>query len=103
METSSYLADVLWRRWLCRDLKEDDLVLIVDENISRGQWCLRHVVLVHKAKDGHVRSAGIKEWPSDQADFQAVFLGELFIVRISIEIYRLYVTNVLVFCSQVIC
>ena len=46
-------ADVFWRRWLreyvltlqkhhkwfsfCRDLKEDDLVVIVDENIPRGQ------------------------------------------------------------------
>ena len=71
-----YLADVFWRRWLreylptlqkrqrwfyvCRDLKEDDLVLIVDENIPRGQWRLGRVVLVHKAKDGHVRSAVIK-------------------------------------------
>lgn len=49
-----YLADVFWGRWLreylptlqkrhkwfsdCRDLKEDNLVLIVDENIPRGQW-----------------------------------------------------------------
>ena len=71
-----YLADVFWRRWLreylptlqkrqrwfyvCRDLKEDDLVLIVDENIPRGQWRLGRVVLVHKAKDGHVRSAVVK-------------------------------------------
>ena len=37
LETSSYLADVLWRHWLCRDLKENDLVLIVDENIPQGQ------------------------------------------------------------------
>lgn len=71
-----YLADVFWRRWLreylptlqkrqrwfsvCRVLKEDDLFLIVDENIPRGQWRLGRVVVVHKAKDGHVRSAVIK-------------------------------------------
>ena len=71
-----YLADVFWRRWLrgylptlqkrhkwfsvCRYLKEDDLVLIVDENIPRGQWRLGRVVLVHKGKGGHVRSAVIK-------------------------------------------
>ena len=71
-----YLHDVFWRRWLreylptlqirhkwssvCRDMKEGDLVLIVDENIPRRQWRLGRVVLVHRAKDGHVRSAVIK-------------------------------------------
>ena len=70
------LADVFWRRRLreylptlqkrhkwfsvCHDLKEDDLVLIVDENVPRGQWRLGRVVVVHKAKDCHVRSAVIK-------------------------------------------
>ena len=29
---------------------EDDLVLVVDENIPRGQWRLGRVVLVHKGK-----------------------------------------------------
>ena len=67
---AQYLADVFCRRWLreylpklqkrykgfslCRDLKDDELVLIIDENIPRGQWRLGRVVVVHKAKDGHV-------------------------------------------------
>ena len=37
------------------------------------------------------------ERPPDQADFQGLFLGELFIVRLSIELCRLYVTNFLFF------
>ena len=43
-----------------------------------------------------------EERPPDQADFQGLFLGELFIVRLSIELCRLYVTNFLVFRSQVV-
>ena len=36
------------------------MVLIVDENIPRGQWRLGRVVLVHKAKDGHAQNEVIK-------------------------------------------
>ena len=38
--------------------------------------------------------------PPDQADFQTVFLGELFIVRVSIEFCTLFVTNFLVFVPK---
>ena len=43
-----------------RDLKKDDLVLIVEENSPRGRWPLGRVVRVYEAKDGHVRSVEIK-------------------------------------------
>lgn len=71
-----HLANIFWKRWLAeylstlqkrhklssirRHLKEDDLVLIVEENSPRGQWPLGRVVEVYQAKDGYVRSAKIK-------------------------------------------
>ena len=71
-----YLANIFWKRWLAeylstlqkrhkwssirRHLREDDLVLIVEENSPRGQWPLGRVVEVYQAKDGYVRSAKIK-------------------------------------------
>ena len=71
-----YLADIFWRRWLreymstlqkhhkwnstSRDLKKDNLVLIVDENSPRSWWPLGRVVWVYEAKDGHVRSVEFK-------------------------------------------
>ena len=112
LETSSIPCWCLLRRWLreylltlqkrhkwfsfCRDLKEDDLVLIVDENIPRGQWRSGRVVLVHKAKDGHVRSAVIKT----RSSHLTRPISKLFIVRMSIEFCRLYVTNFLVFVPK---
>ena len=70
------LADIFWRRWLreymstlqkrhnwnstSRNLKKDDLVLIVEENAPRGRWLLGRIVRVYEANDGHVRSAAIK-------------------------------------------
>ena len=107
-----YLADVFWRcrlreyllmlqkhhKWFSfsRDLKEDDLVLIIDEDIPQSQWRLGHVVLVHKAKDGHVRSAVIKT----RSGHLTRPISKLFIVRMSIEFCRLYVTKFLLFVPK---
>jgi hypothetical protein len=71
-----YLADIFWRRWIReylptlqqrnkwqtkrQDIKIDDIVIITDDNISRGQWPLGRVIDVVKSRDGHVRSCVVK-------------------------------------------
>ena len=70
------LADHFWRRWrreylptltmrskwLCevRNLKEGDLVQIVDNNAPRGQWSLARVLEVFPGEDGRVRVVKVK-------------------------------------------
>ena len=71
------LTDHYWKRWLreyvpnlterrkwntpvARKLKADDVVLVVDENLPRGQWRLGRVVKTFPGEDGQVRSAEVK-------------------------------------------
>ena len=71
-----YLSDVFWKRWLreylpalqCRskwtktssNLKPNDLVLVVDESTSRGNWPLGVVDSVKISDDGLVRSVHVR-------------------------------------------
>ena len=71
-----YLSDVFWKRWLreylpalqCRskwtktssNLKPNDLVLVVDESTSRGNWPLGVVDSVKTSDDGLVRSVDVR-------------------------------------------
>ena len=72
-----YLADLFWRCWLCeylpslqqrkkenklqRNVKVNDIVLVLDEKTPRCSWPLGRVLEVHtNTKDGLVRSAKIK-------------------------------------------
>ena len=73
---SQVLADHLWRRWLKeylpsltvrhkwktdqQNLQVDDLVLLVEDNIPRGQWRLGRVLEVYPSSDNKVRSLKIK-------------------------------------------
>ncbi|XP_054752108.2 uncharacterized protein LOC129257739 [Lytechinus pictus] len=73
---SQYLASVFWKRW-CREylpllqerqkwtkphrnLEKDDLVLVVDETLPRGQWSLGRVVDVFPGRDGRVRQVEVR-------------------------------------------
>jgi hypothetical protein len=70
------LTDHLWHRWLSeylpslsvrgkwtdkqRNLLVNDLVLIVDDHLPRGQWPLARVVEVQPSKDGQVRKLTVR-------------------------------------------
>ena len=43
-----------------RNLEKDDLVMIVEPNVSRGMWQIGRVLQTFPGKDGRVRSAKIK-------------------------------------------
>ena len=71
-----YLADLFWTRWkkeilqnlqkrskwndVRRNLKVDDIVLLMDEGSHRSFWKLGRVVEVRVSDDGLVRSAMVK-------------------------------------------
>jgi hypothetical protein len=73
---AQYMADIFWKRWLkeylpllqtrekwqkqTRNLKVGDLVLIVDELKSRGQWPLGLVTEVNTGRDGNIRSCRVR-------------------------------------------
>lgn len=73
---SQILAEHYWNRWLKeylptlqqrqkwhvprRNLETNDLVLVADGNVKRGDWPLGRVMQVFQGRDGHVRSAEIK-------------------------------------------
>ncbi|KAK3746973.1 hypothetical protein QZH41_002530 [Actinostola sp. cb2023] len=73
---SQILAEHYWKRWLReylptlqqrqkwhvprRNLEIDDLVLVADDNVQRGNWPLGRVMKVIQGRDGRVRSAEIK-------------------------------------------
>ena len=70
-----YLTSVFWKRWQKEyllllqerqkwhtprtNLAVNDLVLVADESMPRGQWPLGKVVQVYPGKDGHVRQAEV--------------------------------------------
>lgn len=71
-----YLSHVFWKKWIKQYLpllqkrnkwlrknpnfQVGDLVLITDENLSRGKWPLARVTKVNTGRDGLVRSAHLK-------------------------------------------
>ena len=71
-----YLSDVFWKRWVkeylpalqprqkwqrkTRNLQVNDVVLVVDDNIPRGQWPLGRVTEVFKGRDGLVRKCKVQ-------------------------------------------
>ena len=71
-----YLADVFWRRWLKEylptlqhrqkwqkeqpDLKVNDVVIVSDDSVPRGQWPLGRVLDVVRSRDGLIRSCVVK-------------------------------------------
>eukprot|EP00794_Sanderia_malayensis_P006684 gene6684-biopygen5461 len=81
METDPVLADLFWKRWVKeylptlqqrqkwltpkRNLRENDIVLIVEKPLPRGACRLGRVVDVHIGRDGLVRSAKVKTSQSE--------------------------------------
>ena len=73
---AQYLADIFWRRWIReyipmlqerqkwldpqRSLQLDDLVLVCDESLPRGQWPLGRVIETFPDRKGLVRSVKVK-------------------------------------------
>ena len=61
----------VWRRWLqeylpllsrrskwthvVKDLKEDDVVLVLDPKLPRGQWPLGRIIETYPGRDGYTR------------------------------------------------
>ena len=50
------------QKWLFekRNLKIDDVVILVDEKTSRGQWYLGRITQIHPGEDGIVRVVRVK-------------------------------------------
>ncbi|XP_033105089.1 uncharacterized protein LOC117107502 [Anneissia japonica] len=73
---AQYLASIFWKRWRKeylpllqtkqrwttpnRNIKVNDLVLVVDDNAPRDQWPLGRVVKVFPGKDGMVRQVEVR-------------------------------------------
>ena len=71
-----YMADQFWRRWVSEylpllqsrnkwnevqtNLKQGDVVLVLEENTPRGLWPLGVVARAHPSADGLVRSVTVK-------------------------------------------
>ena len=71
-----YLADIFWKRWTKeylptlqtrqkwhhrrRNLSKNEIVLAVDETISRGCWPIARVIETKPGKDGLVKSVKVK-------------------------------------------
>ena len=71
-----YLSDIFWKRWSkeylhtlqtrqkwtkpMRDAKCGDIVLVMEENLPRNQWCLGRIQEVVHSTDGHVRRVSLK-------------------------------------------
>ena len=76
-----YLTDVFWRRWVkeylpClqirekwqrphRDVRKNDVVMIIDENVPRGKWPLAIVKNINASRDGYVRSCVLRRGKTD--------------------------------------
>ena len=66
----------VWRRWLqeylpllsrrpkwtevVKDLKQDDVVLVLDSKLPRGRWRLGRIIETYPGRDGHTRVAKIQ-------------------------------------------
>ena len=77
-----YLSNVFWRRWtreylptlqarqkwtkVSPNIKVNDIVLVIDENLPRGQWPLALVTEVHSGRDGLVRSCDVRVGSSNK-------------------------------------
>ena len=48
-----------------RNVRVDDLVLMLDENTPRGQWPLAIVKAIKRGRDGLVRSCTVKSGTSE--------------------------------------
>ena len=75
-----YIAELFWKRWVKeyrlilqlrqkwnkvkRNNAEGDIVLVVEQNIPRGEWPLDKIVDVNCGRDGHVHSAKVKSMKS---------------------------------------
>ena len=73
---SQMLADLFWRRWMDeyvpflierrkwlkdrRNVKEGDIVLVVDRNTPRGEWPVGRILRPNPSPDGRVRTALVK-------------------------------------------
>lgn len=71
-----YLSNVFWRRWIREylpmlqlrqkwqrpnaNIQKDDVVLVAQENIPRGQWPLGRVIRPNCGRDGLVRSCVVR-------------------------------------------
>ena len=71
-----YLADQFWKRWtleylqtlqtrqkwqsMRRNLSPNELVLLVDENLPRGQWQIGRITEVHPDRQGRVRQVSVR-------------------------------------------
>jgi hypothetical protein len=70
------IISCVWRRWLkeylptlntrskwveiTKDLKTDDIVLVLDSNLPRGRWPLGRILETFPGKDGHNRVAKVQ-------------------------------------------
>ena len=73
---SQMLADLFWRRWMDeyvpflierrkwlkdrRNVKEGDIVLVVDRNTPRGEWPVGRILRPNPSPDGRVRTTLVK-------------------------------------------
>ena len=71
-----YISDIFWKRWLKEYLPTlqlrqkwcnprhcfavNDLVLVMDGRVHRGEWLLARVVQVHRGSDGNGRSSEVR-------------------------------------------
>ena len=71
-----YMADLFWRRWIReylpelqrrakwtspqRDLQPGDLVLVMDNQLARNEWCMGRIISCHRGTDDRVRTVTVK-------------------------------------------
>ena len=76
VEFLQQILDSFWKRWTrdvfpClvsrkkwdvqrRDVKVNDIVMLVDSNAVRGNWTIGRIIEVHPGKDGKVRNVTVK-------------------------------------------
>ena len=76
MEFLQRIIDSFWKRWTrdifpClvprkkwnahkRNVKVNDIVMMVDSNVVRGNWIIGRIINVHPGKDGKVRNVTVK-------------------------------------------
>ena len=61
------------------DLKEDDVVLMVDENQRRSHWRLARILSVHRSGDGLIRTTRIQT--ADQSIYERAVQKLIFLFR----------------------